>query len=316
MAGAADPTSPADPNDSASPPRQPLIPLHHLPPLPPLRLAVVGHVEVVTFLRVARIPSPGAICRASEGMDLPAGGGAVVAVQLAKLTGQRVAFFTALGRDRVGEQAAADLEALGLEPRVAWREAPTRRGVSWVDGHGERTITVLGDRLMPCADDPLPWSALADADGVFVTATDAAGLRRARQARVLAATPRVGLAVLRESGVHLDALVGSALDPAEALPDPLPLPPPRHVIATEAGAGSRATPGGAFLAPPLSDPLVDAYGAGDSFAAGLSAALAAHWSLAAAISLGSHCGAACLRGFGPYARQLEAPELGQATSAS
>jgi ribokinase len=272
--------------------------------LPPLRLAVVGHVEVVTFLRVPRLPEPGAICRASAGMDLPAGGGAVVAVQMARLTGQRVVFFTALGRDRVGEQAAADLEALGLELRVAWREAPTRRGVSWVDGEGERTITVLGERLCPGGEDPLPWSELAEAEGVFVTATDAAGLRLARRSPLLAATPRLGWSVVEESGVRLDALVGSALDPAEALPDPLPPPPPRQVIATEAGAGCRATPGGAFAAPTLEAPGVDAYGAGDSFAAGVSAGLAARWSLLEAISLGSHCGAACLGGFGPYAAQL------------
>ena len=294
-------------------PRQPLVPLAELPPLPPLRLAVVGHVEVVTFLRVPRLPEPGAICRASAGMDLPAGGGAVVAVQMARLTGQRVAFFTALGRDRVGEQAAADLEALGLELHVAWREAPTRRGVSWVDDGGERTITVLGERLSPGAEDPLPWPRLAEADGVFVTATDAAGLRLARRSTLLAATPRLGWSVLAASGARLDALVGSALDPAEALPDPLPPPMPRQIIATEAGAGSRATPGGAFLAPTLQTPAVDAYGAGDSFAAGVTAGLAAGWSPREAISLGSHCGAACLGGFGPYAAQLR---LGEGLSAA
>ncbi|MFN9623761.1 MAG: PfkB family carbohydrate kinase [Cyanobacteriota bacterium] len=290
-------------------PRQSLLPLERLPLLPPLRLAVVGHVEVVTFLRVPRLPEPGAICRASAGLDLPAGGGAVVAVQMARLTGRPVTFFTSLGRDRVGEQAAADLTALGLELRVAWREAPTRRGVSWVDGQGERTITVLGERLSPCAADSLPWSHLQEVDGVFVTATDAEGLRLARQCPLLAATPRVGWSVLGESGVRLDALVGSALDPAEALPEPLPSPIPRHIIRTEAGAGSRATPGGPFAAPTLNAPVVDAYGAGDSFAAGLSAALAARWSLEEAISLGSHCGAACLGGFGPYARQLERQAL-------
>jgi len=74
-------------------------------------------------------------------------------------------------------------------------------------------------------------------------------------------------------------------------------------------------PGGLFLAPHLDGPLVDAYGAGDSFAAGLSAALAAGWSLAEAISLGSHCGAACLRGFGPYARQMERADLRRHPSA-
>ena len=199
---------------AASAPRHPLIPLERLPALPPLRLAVVGHVEVVTFLRVPVLPAAGAICQASEGMDLPAGGGAVVAVQMAKLTGRPVAFFTALGRDRVGEQAASDLEALGLELHIAWRPGPTRRAVSWVDGRGERTITVLGERLAPAADDPLPWEGLAATEGVFVTASDARGLRWARRAALLAATPRVRWPILLESGVRLDALVGSALDPA------------------------------------------------------------------------------------------------------
>lgn len=293
-----------------SPPRQPLTPLERLPALPPLRLAVVGHVEVVTFLRVPRIPEAGAICRASEGMDLPAGGGAVVAVQMAKLTGRPVTFFTALGRDRLGEHAAAELEALGLDLRVAWRDAPTRRGVSWVDDRGERTITVFGQRLSPRASDPLPWDELAEADGVFVTATDAEGLRLARRSPLLAVTPRVRWPVLEESGVALDALVGSGRDPGEAVPHPLPVPTPRHIIATEAEAGSTAFPGGAFHAPALRQTVVDAYGAGDSFAAGVTAALAARWDLGAAISLGSHCGAACLLGFGPYARQLGRTALG------
>jgi ribokinase len=308
MGGVADPQAPPQA-------RQPPIRLHALPELPALPLAVVGHVEVVTFLRVPQIPAAGTICLASEGMDLPAGGGAVVAVQMAKLTGRPVAFFTALGRDRAGEQAASDLEALGLELHVAWREAPTRRGVSWVDARGERTITVLGERLMPCAEDPLPWDQLQACAGVFVTATDAEGLRRARACGLLAATPRVRWPVLLASGVTLDVLVGSALDPAEALPQEGPEPPSRCIIATEAAAGSRATPGGLFAAPELGGPLVDAYGAGDSFAAGLSAALAAGWPLAEAISLASHCGAACLEGFGPYARQINRADLRSGTAA-
>jgi ribokinase len=285
--------------------REPLVPLPLLPPLPPLTLAVVGHVEVVTFLRVAEIPAAGAICKAREGMEVPAGGGAVVAVQMARLTGRPVAFFTALGRDRTGEQAASDLEALGLELHVAWRDAPTRKGVTWVDDQGERTITVLGERIMPCGCDPLPWEKLEAADGVFVTATDGAGLRLARRSRLLAATPRVRWPVLLESGVRLDALVGSALDPAEALPADEELIPAQHTISTEAAAGSTALPGQRrFGAPQLTAPVVDAYGAGDSFAAGVTAALAAGWPLAQAISLGSHCGAACLGGFGPYASQM------------
>jgi ribokinase len=211
-----------------------------------------------------------------------------------------VPFFTALGRDAIGEQAAVRLQALGLELHVAWREQPTRRGVSLVDRHGDRAITVIGERLTPTAADPLPWGDLAGCDGVFVTASDAAGLRAARRARLLAATPRVRLPVLQDAAVVLDALIGSGLDPGEAVPagalDPLPL----LRIGTEGSAGGLAEPGGRFQAPTLSAPIVDTYGCGDSFAAGVTAGLAAGWSVEQAISLGCHCGAACTSRFGPY----------------
>ena len=71
--------------------------------LPPLRLAVVGHVEWVEFLAVDQLPCPGAIGHALQILQEPAGGGAVVAVQMARLQQQPVQFFTALGRDSVGE---------------------------------------------------------------------------------------------------------------------------------------------------------------------------------------------------------------------
>jgi ribokinase len=224
----------------------------------------------------------------------------VVAVQLARLLGRPVPFFTALGRDAIGEQAVERLEALGLEMQVAWREGPTRRGVSFVDGQGDRSITVIGERLTPTAADPLPWASLAQCDGVFATAADAAALRMCRAARLLAATPRLRLETLRQAEVGLDALIGSGLDPGEAVPEgSLPLAP-RWRIATEGAAGGRVEPGGRFTAPTLSEPVLDTYGCGDSFAAGVTAGLAAGWSLEQAVSLGCHCGAACASRFGPY----------------
>jgi ribokinase len=271
-----------------------------LPPLPPLRLAVVGHVEWVSFLAVDQLPAAGLIGHAERFLEEPAGGGAVAAVQLARLLGRPVPFFTALGRDSIGEQAVERLGELGLEMHVAWREGSTRRGVSFVDGQGDRSITVIGERLTPTAADPLPWASLADCDGVFVTAADAAALRACRAARLLAATPRLRLETLRQAEVALDALIGSGLDPGEAVPEgSLPLPP-RWQIATEGAAGGRVEPGGRFAAPQLAGPVVDSYGCGDSFAAGVTAALAAGWSLEMAVSLGCHCGAACATRFGPY----------------
>jgi len=270
------------------------------PALAQLRLAVVGHVEWVQFVAVPQLPAAGGIQHASAYREEPAGAGAVAAVQLARLTGRRVRFFTALGRDTTGRQAAQRLEQLGLELHVAWRDAPSRRGVSFVDGAGERSITVIGERLGPVAADPLPWQELADCDGVFVTAADAEALRHCRRARLLTATPRLRLPVLEASGVLCDALIGSGLDPAEQVPAAALSRPPRLRIATEGAAGGWSQPGGRFAAEPLQGPVVDSYGCGDSFAAGVTAGLAAGWDAAAAIGLGARCGAACADLFGPY----------------
>lgn len=278
-----------------------------LPALPPLRLAVVGHVEWVSVVGVETLPQAGRVGHARSFLEEPAGGGAVVAVQLARLLGRSVPFFTALGRDRIGEQAAERLTALGLELHVAWRDQPTRRGVSFVDGDGERAITVIGERLSPLRRDPLPWQVLAGCDGVFVTATDAAGLEACRAAQLLAVTPRLRLPVLNEAAVTVDALIGSGLDPAEAVPPGTLLRQPRLRIATAGAQGGWAEPGGRFPAPALTGAMVDAYGCGDSFAAGVTAGLAAGWSPEQAISLGCHCGAACATWLGPY------PEVGKAS---
>jgi ribokinase len=280
------------------------LPLAALPPLPSLQLAVVGHLEMVSFVKVDHLPQAGEILHARGCRELPAGGGPVVAMQIAKLTGVPVPFFTALGRDPLGERAAAELAAMGLEPQVAWREAPTRRGVTFLDGSGERTITVIGERLTPTAGDPLPWERLVGRDGVFVTAADVEALRQARRAGVLAATPRLGLAVLATAGVRLDALIGSGLDPGEAWQQEDLPQPPGWAIRTEGARGGVATPGGRFMAVQRRGPLADTYGAGDCFAAGVTVGLAAGWTLEQAISLGCHCGAACVGGDGPYEGQL------------
>ena len=70
------------------------------------RVAVVGHVEWVDFAVVPRLPRPGEIlARARESWDEAAGGGAVAAVQMAKLTGSAL-FFTALAGDHLGARTA------------------------------------------------------------------------------------------------------------------------------------------------------------------------------------------------------------------
>jgi ribokinase len=53
-----------------------------------MRVAVVGHVEWVEFARVQELPRAGEIVHATETWAEAAGGGAVAAVQLAKLAGE------------------------------------------------------------------------------------------------------------------------------------------------------------------------------------------------------------------------------------
>lgn len=177
-----------------------------------------------------------------------------------------------------------------------------------MDSEGERTITVLGSRLGPRASDPLAWELLDAADAVYLTAGDASSIRRARGARVLVATSRI-LGALRESGVLLDALVGSSTDPSERYGDGDLDPPPRIVVRTSGASGGTLQIGNGeprpYAAVPPPGPVVDAYGCGDSFAAGLTFALAEGRSAEEAVTFAARCGAAVLTGRGPYAGQLK-----------
>jgi ribokinase len=269
-----------------------------------VRVAVVGHVEWIEFLRVPHLPTAGEILLATDSWAEPGGGGSVAAVQLAKLAGA-ADFFTALGDDELGRRAFDELSKLGLTLHVAWRDEPQRRAVTFIEESGERTITVVGDRLVPRGADPLPWQELAEADGVYFTGGDVEALRAARKARVLTATPRT-LDTLRAGGVELDALIGSGRDPGEAYEPGEPDPPPRLRVTTLGRSGGVLTPGGPFPAAPLPGPIVDAYGAGDSFAAGLTYGLASGMAVADAVALAAQCGAASMTGRGAFAGQLEA----------
>jgi ribokinase len=280
-------------------------------PFAQLKVAVVGHVEFVEFLEVAHVPAAGEIVHARRSFTEPAGGGAVAAVQLARLAGGAT-LFTAFGDDEVGRRSAAGLERLGVRVRATWRREPQRRAVTFVDDGGERTITVIGDRLAPAGADALPWEELSECDAVYVTAADPDALRAARRARVLVATPRVGPALAR-SGVELDALVHSAGDPGERYAPGDLDPEPRLVVSTRGLAGGSYTAaagrGGTWQPAPLPGPLIDTYGAGDSFAAGLTLGLGAGLEVDGALALAACCGAACVTGAGPYGAPLVAEAI-------
>jgi ribokinase len=276
-----------------------------------MRTCVVGHTEWVEFGHLERVPAAGDIVHATDAWEEPGGGGAVAAVQLARLSGS-CSFFTALGDDERGAWSRRRLEGLGVRVEAATRSEPTRRAVVFVDANGERTITTLGQRLAPSAADDLPWSDLDGADAVYVTAGDPGALREARRARVLVATSRI-TDLLEETVVRLDAVVGSRTDPAEAIDPASFAHPPRLIVRTESVRGGRyATDdgrSGTYDAVPPPGPVVDTYGAGDSFAAGLTFALGAGMNTRSALSLAARCGAWCVAGRGPYGNQVSASDL-------
>ena len=274
-----------------------------------MKLAVVGHVEWVEFARVDHAPAPGEIVHALETWEEPAGGGAVAAVQLANLGGSCL-LFTALADDDLGRRSREELEGRGVTVHAGGAPGKQRRALTHVDEDGERTITVLGDKLRPSGEDgALPWEELHRCDAVYFVSGDVAALRAARNSPVLVATARE-LATLRRASVQVDVLVGSGEDAAERFEAGELEPEPRIVVTTAGPLGGWIRPGGPFRAASLPGPVSDAYGCGDCFAAGLTYGLALGKPVDEAVSLGARCGAAVLTGRGAYEHQLTADDVG------
>ena len=258
-----------------------------------MRIAVVGHVEWVEFARVERVPATGEIVHATERWEEAAGGGAVAAAQLASL-GAETTLVTALGEDELGRAAQEELAERGFELRVQQSAEATRRAFTFIDAEGERTITVLGDKLVPRG--PLE---LGSFDAVYFVSGDVEALLSAREAPVVVAAARE-LATLRRTGVQLDAVVGSGEDAGERYEAGDLDPPPRLVVRTAGARGGSIEPGGTYRPAHVPGPGGDAYGCGDAFAAGLVFGLAQGNSPAEAVALAARCGASARSGRGAY----------------
>jgi ribokinase len=259
------------------------------------RVAVVGHVEWVDFIPVERMPRQGEVMHArGTGFARAAGGGGVVAGVLAEL-GADVDFFCALGDDAEGHATAEQLTDRGITVHAAWRaDRPTRRALTLLGADGERSIITLGERLEPLGSDKIEWGLLAESDGAYFTAGDAGALERTRRAPLLVASPR-GRSVLA-AGPWIDAIVFSRRDRDEAewarrLEEQATL-----VVETRGADGGVwwGASEGRWAAVAPDGPTVDAYGCGDSFAAGFTFGLATSSTVADAVALGARCGARCL----------------------
>lgn len=269
------------------------------------RVAIVGHVEWATHA-LGAFPAPGEIRSLEDAFEEPAGGGAVAAAQAAKL-GAETVFFTALGADSAGDASQMVLADLGITIHAAVRPEPQTRAISVTGPSGDRAIALIGGPLSPAAGDPLGWDELAEMDAVYFTGRDPETLSACRHARVLVATAR-RWPVLAAADVECDVIVGSANDPDERVPSGALAAAPRAWVMTDGRRGGRwieqhdRPRTWEAVAPP--GPIIDSYGCGDAFAAGLTVGLGAGWSLADAVALGARCGAHTITARGGLRGQL------------
>ncbi len=268
-----------------------------------MKVGVVGHVEWCRFARVEELPRAGGIVHATEAWEEVGGGGAVAAVELVRLDREAL-LVTALGEDELGVRARKELERLGVRVQAEHRGEPQRVAFVHVDAAGERTITVLGGKLVPRAEDDLPWEELDGSDGIYFVSGDEAALRSVRRrTRVLVATARE-LPTLQRAGVELDALVASGEDEGERYQPGDLDPPPRLVVTTAGSLGGWVQPGGPFRASAPPGDVEDAYGAGDCFAAALTLALAEGREPQDAIAFAAERGAAALCRRGAHGEEV------------
>jgi ribokinase len=260
------------------------------------RVAVIGHVEWVEFVRLGDYPPRGGLKQASQVAE-HAGGGAVVAAAVLASLGAEVEFFCALGDDERARRSERELIARGITVHAARRSQPSRFVFTMLDDGGERTIVTVGERLQPSGRDELDWGRLAEIDGVYFTAGDDAALAHARRARTLVVTPRAGDHEARLSAAPaVDATVFSAHDRDERRWADDWEPHSRLMVATDGGHGGRwwGESSGRWPAAPVPGPVRDSYGCGDSFAAGLTFGLASGLPIDEAAAIGARCGAEML----------------------
>ena len=264
------------------------------------RVAVVGHTEWVEFVKVARQPPRGGLAEGSRLFEHAAGGAIVAAVVLTRL-GAQVDFYTALGDDERARRAHRELTDYGITVHAATRAAPTRYLFTTVEEGGERTIVTVGERLAPSIDDGLDLAPLRAADGVYATACDPGLLAVAAQTGALLVTTRIGPAQRFATVEGITAAVYSADDPGETRDLPGWSSLAGVMIATDGATGGRWHEGtgrtenrGRWSAAAPPGPIRDTYGAGDSFAGGVTFGLATGGSIADATATGARAAAAAL----------------------
>ncbi len=256
-----------------------------------MKVAVVGHLEWTNFVSIDHVPKAGEIVRANNSWDEVAGGGAVAAMQLARLNGDCL-FFTAIGDDDIGEKALSQLRNSGVEVHASKiLNTTTKKAFVDIDKNDERTITLIGKLVPSGLDSTLPWDRLSQMDAVYFVSGDEAALKFASKAKKLVSTARI-LPILNTSRVELDALVASQKDKAEKYTEGDLSVKPKFVIITKGIDGGTVDNGITYNSEMVpEEKLMDTYGCGDSFAAGLTYGFSQSLSIEDCLALGAHCGA-------------------------
>ena len=265
------------------------------------RIGVVGHVEWVLFGHADAAPSAGEILHLRDPFEEPAGGGAVVAIALAR-AGADVVFCTALAKDTEGAATRMRMAEEGVDLRAGVRPGRQARAMTILDATGTRTIIVSQPNAYPCEDDELGWEDLADCGAVYATCGEPSGIAEARRAPILVCSARQ-LGALAESGVQADVVIGSLTDRGEVIDFRILGREAKGIVLTDGARGGRwmtTDDSGLWRAHALPGAPADDYGAGDTFAAGLTYALGTGLGMQEAVDLAAAWGAAAVCRRGPY----------------
>lgn len=264
---------------------------------PAFDIVVVGSINIDYQVRGPRLPVPGETVAGEEFLEGIGGKGANQAVAAARL-GARVALVARVGRQFPGERLVGVLAAEGVDTRWIAKddEAATGSAVIMVDAGGEKMIVTApgaNARLSPAdvraAADAIRTArvlllqlevrqpaideaiAIAHAAGVTVVMDPA-------PARVLSREVLRMIDVIRPNASEAEMLTGVRVtDRASAgrAAEMLRGWGVRSVAVQAAGEGNLLVwEGGEVFVPLVEVPVVDATGAGDAFAAGLSVGLA------------------------------------------
>ena len=265
------------------------------------RIGVVGHVEWVLFGYAEAVPQAGEIVHLRDPFEEPAGGGAVVAIALAR-AGADVIFYTALAKDTEGAATRMRMADEKVDLRVGPRGGRQARAMTILDDSGDRTIIVSQPNAYPRADDPLRWEDLESCAAVYATCGEPSAIVEARRSPILVCSARQ-LDALIESGVKADVVIGSLSDRGEQIDFRILGTHTKTIVLTDGERGGRwmsTDDSGLWARQELPGEKGDTYGAGDTFAAGLTYALGRGLGMHDAVEVAARWGAAAVCHRGPY----------------